>query len=325
MKGFIYMSEPLVSIICTAFNQEHYIAQAIESYLMQKTTFDIEIIIHDDASTDGTANVIREYEKKYPDLIKAIYQTENQYSKDKEIMAKIWVPYAKGKYIALNEGDDFWTDPLKLQKQVDFMENHPEFSLCMHAAENFNEIGNKKVGVRRPFIGDQILSVNDIISSASRSCALNSMLFRREDVLLQKLPEFYLKAPIGDIILQIFLSLQGAVYYMDRYMSVYRVNAKGSWTRSMRSIEKFKTYIKEIVHTFQEIDRYTEGKYHEAIEERIGSFEFELFWATSDVKNIKSAKYAKYLKEMKTIDKIKRYSKIYFPSLYRIYAKIKKL
>jgi len=119
--------EPLVSICCITYNHENYIRDAIEGFLMQKTSFPIEIIIHDDASTDNTAQIIKEYEDKYPDLFCNIFQNENQWSKGGgSIYARFLYPQARGKYIALCEGDDYWTDPLKLQKKVDFMEVNPD-------------------------------------------------------------------------------------------------------------------------------------------------------------------------------------------------------
>lgn len=110
---------PLVSICCITYNQENYIRDAIEGFLMQRTTFPIEIIIHDDASTDNTAKVVNEFAEKHPDLIVPIYQTINQYSQGIKPWPNFVFPRARGKYIALCEGDDYWTDPLKLQKQVD--------------------------------------------------------------------------------------------------------------------------------------------------------------------------------------------------------------
>ena len=108
------MDKPLVSISCIAYNHESYIRQCLDGFLMQKTTFSFEILIHDDASTDNTTDIIREYERKYPDIIKPIYQKENQYSKGIPISATFNWPRAKGKYIAMCEGDDYWTDPLKI-------------------------------------------------------------------------------------------------------------------------------------------------------------------------------------------------------------------
>lgn len=122
---------PLVSISCITFNHAGYIRDALEGFLMQKTSFPFEILINDDASTDGTADIIHEYENRYPDLIFPIYQAENQFSKGlRGLSSRFNVPRARGKYIAICEGDDYWIDPLKLQKQVDFLEANPEYNMC---------------------------------------------------------------------------------------------------------------------------------------------------------------------------------------------------
>lgn len=130
----------MVSICCIVYNHESYIRQCLDGFIMQKTNFVYEIVIHDDASTDKTAEIIREYEAKYPNIIKPIYQKENQYSKGIQISATYNLPRAKGKYIALCEGDDYWTDPLKLQKQVDFLEINLEYSGCVHQATILSDI-----------------------------------------------------------------------------------------------------------------------------------------------------------------------------------------
>ncbi len=135
--------EPLVSICTLAYNHEPYIRECLDGFLMQKTDFKFEVLIHDDASTDNTAKIIREYQEKYPDIIKPIYQTENQYWKNIGISRTYQYPRAKGKYIALCEGDDYWTDPYKLQKQVDFLEEHPDFSMCFHNGKMVWEKGKR--------------------------------------------------------------------------------------------------------------------------------------------------------------------------------------
>ena len=126
------MMQPLVAIRCLTYNHAPYIRQCLDGIVMQKTNFKFEAIVHDDASTDGTADIVREYATKYPDIIKPILETENQYSKHdgslKRIMNAAISPSAK--YIAMCEGDDYWTDPYKLQKQVDFLEKNPEYGLC---------------------------------------------------------------------------------------------------------------------------------------------------------------------------------------------------
>ena len=121
-----------VSVVCLAYNHEKYIRECLDSIVNQKTSFKYEIIINDDASTDNTANIIREYEKKYPEIIKATYQEENQYSKGVNITEEILLKNATGKYVAFCECDDKWTDSKKLQRQYEYMEVHPKCSMCVH-------------------------------------------------------------------------------------------------------------------------------------------------------------------------------------------------
>ena len=136
---------PLVSICCLTYNQKDYIRQCLDGLLMQQTSFDTEIIIHDDASTDGTDQIIRQYATQYPDRLFPSFETVNQYSNGyKGRMAVTFTyPKAKGKYIAYCEGDDYWTDPLKLQRQVDFMESHPDYAVCFHRCTRLNMVNGQ--------------------------------------------------------------------------------------------------------------------------------------------------------------------------------------
>ena len=136
MKG---RKEILVSISCITYNHAPYIRQCLDGFMMQQTNFAFEVLIHDDASTDGTTEIIKEYEAKYPDIIKPLYEEENQWVKGRRGSAVFNFPRAKGKYIALCEGDDYWTDPLKLQKQVDFLEANPDFVMCSCQHKVYNE------------------------------------------------------------------------------------------------------------------------------------------------------------------------------------------
>lgn len=124
MKYTVNNERPLVSIWCTVYNHAPYIRQCLDGFVMQKANFKFEAIVHDDASTDGSAAIIREYAEKFPDIIKPIIEEENQYSKGDDILSQIRLKTCTGKYIAMCEGDDYWTDPMKLQKQVDIMESN---------------------------------------------------------------------------------------------------------------------------------------------------------------------------------------------------------
>ncbi len=215
---------PLVSISCITYNHEKYIRDAIEGFLMQKTIFPIEILIHDDASTDNTATIVREYEVKYPQLIKPIYQTENQYSKKDGTIGRIQRGRARGKYYATCEGDDYWTDPLKLQKQVDFLEGNSEYSMCFHNALVYETSGQRRnVFLFNNFTSDYTLSIEDIICSWAVSTA--SILCKREYI---DLPDWLARIYSGDYSLLLSLFVKGKIRYLDTISSVYRRNLDGN-------------------------------------------------------------------------------------------------
>jgi len=171
--------KPLVSVCCITYNHELYIRQAINGFLMQKTSFPIEIIIHDDASTDNTARIIKEFEDKYPDIIVPIYQKINQYSLGIKPLQNIVWPIVRGKYIALCEGDDYWIDPLKLQKQVDFLEANPDYGLvhtsCQHTVKNKNKINQNPEIVSSGFVFKNLLC-HDFYISTLTVCARTELI-----------------------------------------------------------------------------------------------------------------------------------------------------
>lgn len=253
----------LVSISCITYNHENYIADTIESFLMQKTNFKFEILIHDDASTDKTAEIIKEYEKKYPDIIKPIYQTENQYSKGADV-SFINEKRAIGKYVALCEGDDYWTDPFKLQKQIDYMEKHPECSLCVHGGIVVSALEKKVKYYNRPSNRSRIFDVKEIIAGGGELFLTNSMIFRAEFIFNR--PSFLKNAPVGDYPYAINLALLGTVFYMDELMSAYRIGDSNSW--SVRVSSNTQNEIKlshEIATMLDEVNKFTNGKYEETI------------------------------------------------------------
>lgn len=218
------MKEPLVSICCIAYNHGRYIRDAINGFLMQKAGFPIEIIIHDDASADDTAGIIREYAAKYPDLITPILQDKNRYSLGRRSWLTCLLARARGKYIALCEGDDYWTDPDKLQKQVDFMEANPDYILCF---TNYNEVDESgKIIKENAFAarGKELYTHRDMPIYAH---AL-TRLFRNEH--LDTLPESFGKAPGSDLYLLVWQSKFGKIRYQDYNSGSYRVTDRGFWS-----------------------------------------------------------------------------------------------
>lgn len=216
----------LVSINCITYNQVNYIRQCLEGFLIQKTNFDYEVLIHDDASTDGTDDIIREYAQKYPTIIKPIFEKENQYSKGVPISATFNYPRAKGKYIAVCEGDDYWTDPYKLQKQVDFLESHPEYAMCFHDCYIRNETQNE---FYHEEIQDRDYSVKELFSKWIVPTA--SMLLKKECVL-EISPD--IRIINGDICVVLSCFAHGKVCGMKDKMSAYRVQENGATLKRVK-------------------------------------------------------------------------------------------
>lgn len=210
--------EIIVSICCATYNHQKYIRDAIESFLMQKTTFPFEILIHDDASTDGTADIIREYEAKYPDIIKPIYQTENQYSRGINPYLAFVYPRAQGKYIALCEGDDYWIDPLKLQKQVDYLERNPHVSFVATNYFIYDEItkGTRKVAISKRIDFYTLLKRKNQIPTLT-TCIKSEYIFdyNREINPIEK------NWPVGDYSLWLYLSQKGKIGVIPDYTATY--------------------------------------------------------------------------------------------------------
>lgn len=220
---------PLVSISCSTYNHENYIRNAISGFLIQKTTFPVEIVIHDDASTDRTAEIIREYEGRYPQFFVAIYQTENQYSKKNGVIGRIIREKRRGKYIALCEGDDYWTDPLKLQKQVEFLENHSEYVMCYHSFKTIQD-GNlsKETYPKRgrDYTSDELIATPFGIATATK-------LYR--NVCNEKTKNDFIRFK-GDYPLNAYLGTYGHCKFLkDIGPSVYRMHGGGTWTSRMKT------------------------------------------------------------------------------------------
>ena len=234
---------------------------------MQKTNFRFEAIVHDDASTDRTADIIREYAAKYPDIIKPIYETENQYSKRDGSLRRIMDAACTGKYIARCEGDDYWIDPFKLQKQVDFLEANPEHSLCFCAHQELFPDGRIKE-VRRYQQSVDECSMNDIILGGGGFMATNTMFYRRSKSL--EYPGWRKNAPVGDLPLMLLLSTKGKVGYIDEVMACYRLNSVGGW--SYRMSNSFKIRRKHYINSkkmWKHFDEWTNYKYHSIINKKI--------------------------------------------------------
>ena len=219
-------NEILVSVCCMTYNHVSFIRQCLDGFMMQKCSFNFEVLIHDDASTDGTQNIIQEYVTRYPDIIKPIYQKENQYSKGIDPNVKYNFSRAKGKYIAMCEGDDYWTDPYKLQKQVDFLESHPDYVMCSH---RFNQYIQDKSLLEEEkdltFQGADY-DLKNLIGGKWLTQTL-TVMYRRSALDLKEYESYGMSM---DIILFYALLKNGKGYCFLDIMGTYRLHGGGVWS-----------------------------------------------------------------------------------------------
>lgn len=213
-------SKPLVSICCFTYNQEKYIQQTLESLLMQRTSFPIEIIVHDDASNDSTKKIIEEYAFNFTQIIKPIFQHENRYSLyGINYIFKYVTSNATGKYIAVCAGDDFWIDPLKIQKQVDFLESNPDYGLVHTRAAGFNEAKQAFNGSH----GFKVLNIEEFLIentiAAVTVCLRRSLL---KEYFEQIRPEKHIKWPAEDFPAWAWFIQRSKIKFIDDYTAVYR-------------------------------------------------------------------------------------------------------
>lgn len=247
---------PLVSISCAAYNHENCISKAIEGFLMQKTDFPIEILIHDDASTDKTVDIIESYRQLHPELIKTIYQKENQYSQGVFFSYKYTWPKAKGKYIALCDGDDYWTDPNKLQKQIEFLENNPSFTMCY---TDFSIINDEGEILKKNGIGDRLkkdISYLDMLSGGIPKSS--TIVFRKAMIPKEISPMANKEDGInGDMLLYPMIAKNGPAHYMDFVSTIYVNHGRGRASsmnrqQTMIRVLKSKIILKEVFNSEHE-------------------------------------------------------------------------
>ena len=254
-------NEVVVSIYCAAYNHERYIRKTLDGFVNQITNFKYEVIVHDDASTDHTADIIREYADKYPQIIKPIYQVENQYSKGVYIFAAYVHPQMTStKYYAICEGDDYWCDANKLQMQYDYMESHPECSMCVHNTKKVNETGDDLNQVFNPLNEDTNYGVDHIIRAGGGGLFHTSSFFWRKEYGVT-LPDAFKIQGIGDYNRAIYFATKGYIHYIGQVLSVYRVGSINSWVK--RTNNSRQAQIKHQVNVINGLEHMNEATNHQ--------------------------------------------------------------
>lgn len=306
----------LVSICCTTYNHEKYIKQALDSFLEQNVQFNYEICIHDDASTDSTPQILLEYQNKYPQKINLILQKENQTQKGiKKISYVFNHTRARGKYIAFCEGDDYWTDCNKLQKQIEFMEKNNDFSMTFHSSKIVNTSG-EKTGKLQPFPCDKEVSTDEIIYGGGGICPTASITYRKE--CFNNPPQFYFDSPVGDYPMQIILASKGKVFYFNKEMSAYRkvLSESASWSFINNSKEKKLLVYKGLELMLKEFNNYTNYQYMNAVLKAIRLNDIELNILNRNFWGLLNKGVREEIKKMPFSKKIKLITRISAPRFY---------
>ena len=285
-----------VSIKCAVYNHNGYIRECLQSFVMQKTNFKFEVIVHDDASTDGSADIIREFADKYPDIIKPIFQDQNKYSTGISVLRSYIEPNCIGEYHALCEGDDRWISEDKLQKQVDYLDANPDCYCVVHSSVEHNCLNGEDIVLSRSDI-DRDFSLKEIVDGGGGLFSTNSIMIRKE-VASFKMPSVYIAKTFGDYQIPIYSAILGRVHYMTDCMSLYNKNVKGSWSaKTYGNIEKCIDCASDVISLLTRLDEFYNYKYNDCFIDEVQKKTYERELLKNNyrfiIKNFKKSAYFK--------------------------------
>lgn len=275
-----------VAICCFAYNQGKYIRQTLEGFVRQRTDFSFVALVHDDASTDATRKIISEYAAKYPDIILPMYEEQNQYSKKDGTLTRIMNDALQGinsQYIAFCEGDDFWTDPLKLQKQIDALENNPDCTISLCRVRTVDREG-RELEMTIPHKGfdrNGKVRLDDLLDEEfyhgrwtfhTSSFLIRDTAYYAYDRIRKKV---FGRFPYGDMPLLLWCLLEGVGYFFSEEMSCYRVMSGGYNSSLAANPQKAITDFRKVAEAYRDFDQYTKGKYHRPIERAARRYEYK--------------------------------------------------
>lgn len=313
-----------VSVLCAAYNHEEYLRQTLDSFLNQKTDFPFEVLVNDDASTDSTGDIIREYAARYPEIIRPFYQKENLYSRRINLYDVVFFPACRGEYIAVCEGDDYWNDPEKLQLQVNWLDAHPEYSACVHnSIGRFTDQPDKVLFAQD---GDRDIPFEQVVQGMSHAYHTSSILARREFILNP--PDYrdvaYHQGYFTDYAVGVRLGLSGKVRFLDRCMSVYRIGSNPSaWSRGVgQEYHKLKRFVSGEIAMLKTVKQHPLTEAQEAaIDQVLLEREYELLYIEGRVDEMVRPPYDKIHKSMGKGRVISTELKRRLPHLHRLYRK----
>lgn len=322
----------MVSICCAVFNHLPYLKRTIDGFLAQETTFDYEIIINDDVSTDGSRQLLRKYQQEYPEKLRVIYQEENQYSKGKKIFFDILACEARGKYIALCEGDDYWIDSHKLQKQFDVMERETHCAFCVHKVHDVDLNGVLLNNMYPPEELEEGVILQskfmDMLFAPSRYWFHTSSFFFRTSEVKKfngVYPQFIKQAGVGDVPLTWLLASCGDLYYINSEMSCYRRDTSGSWSARMQQREYRRKMTKKQLESLKAYNDFTNCEYFDLLESDITKCEFDYHRLSNDFWAMRQKKYKKLYLMLPVRQRVRYFLISLFPVIEKGYNKFQEM
>lgn len=309
-----------VSVYCLVYNHEQYVRSALEGFVNQITTFDYEVFVHDDASTDASAKIIQEYAEKYPEIIKPIYQTVNQYSRGIDFESIYILPKLSGEYIAVCEGDDYWTDPSKLQRQVDFLDSHPDYVACVHNTVLLDmKSGTEKIMYEHS--QDEDITFLEAAQGGRSAFQTSSLMYRMQ--YANNDPDFFEKAEVDDYPRAMYLTLSGKVRFLNRVMSVYRLGTQSSWTmQNTLDMSLNARGYQRNVELLEAVNKYSSYKYNDEISKLILKNKYLILYFNEDYAALRTPPYREIYLTMGKLYRVKTYIKQYFKNLYHFYRRL---
>ena len=314
----------MVSVMCTAFNHEEYIRQALEGMVNQKTDFEYEILINDDVSSDDTADIIREFEARYPEKVRAFFPEKNLYSQGIDVYYHTFFPNARGKYVAFCEGDDYWCDETKLQRQVDFLDAHPDYSACVHNSLGEYIGSGEEPKPLFPRTGDRDVPFETVIWGMSHSFHTSSIVARREWIVQS--PDFRYVAwdhDFTDYAVAVWLSMNGKIRFLDRCMSLYRIGSNpGAWSSGLdRHYAKRLRFVTGEREMLRAVKPHVDARRQALLDEVIREREFELLYLQGRTGELVKPPYRELFRKKPLGFRLSTRLKNAFPPLHRWYRK----
>lgn len=255
-----------VSVCCITYNHAPYIAKALDSFLGQEADVPVEILVHDDCSTDGTVDILRDYERRYPGVVRVAYEQVNQWNPNARYIARILLPMARYRYFAMCEGDDYWCDPGKLQRQVDYLEAHPTCSMAVHRARIVNAVTGEELGLMG--YGDEPRDVDQayVLSHWSKPDAIPSPSVVCRRVVEERYDvEWNFPRHVGDLCRATYYAGWGYIHHDPMVGCVYQSGVPGSFSSGFATSWVNPTRELAAVRFFADLDEHTGGAHHDLL------------------------------------------------------------